>query len=237
MSEITSYEQGDVERVETDMSRWASDAQEIARMAASLVQTSFVPAAMRGKPAEATAAILTGLEVGLQPMAALRSIDVIQGTPALRAVTLRALVQGAGHEVWVDEQTKTRAVVKGRRRGSDVVQESVWTTDRAKDLGLLGKDNWKKQPGAMLVARATAECCRLVAADVILGLPYAVEELTDEGPVDEVEVKPRARRTAKRKPVEESVESPAEAEVPAQVEQVSWAEDETPWSKEAAGGS
>lgn len=232
MNDVEQYEEKPV----TEMGRWAQDATEIARMAASLVQTSFVPASMRGKPGEATAAILTGLEVGLKPMSALRSIDVIQGTPALRAVSLRALVQGAGHEVWVDESTKTRAVVKGRRKGSDVVQESEWTTDRARDLGLLGKDNWKKQPGAMLVARATSELCRLVAADVILGLPYSAEELEDAPSPDTEPAKPKTKRTAKRQPVEATAPEPSEPDEPQEVltdDQKSF--DQEPWPESSNG--
>ena len=223
MTEIQEY-QGHSEM--SEMAQWAEDAGNISRMAQSLVQTSFVPQSMRGKPAEATAAILTGIEVGLKPMSALRSIDVIQGTPALRAVSLRALVQSRGHEVWVEESTKTRAVVRGRRKGSEVTQESVWTTDRARDLGLLGKDNWKKQPQAMLVARATSELCRLVAADVILGLPYSIEELSDEAPVEDAPA-PRKSRTVRRQKVEEPVEEakPAESAPSAEIEDP-WSNDE-----------
>lgn len=220
MSEVQKFEDTSADLViPSEMRQWAQDAHEISKMATSLVQTSFVPASMKGKPAEATAAILTGLEVGLKPMSSLRSIDVIQGTPALRAVSLRALVQSKGHELWVEESTKTRAVVKGRRKGSDVVQESVWTTDRAKDLGLLGKDNWKKQPGAMLVARATSELCRLIAADVILGLPYSVEELTDEPAQGSEEPRKAPAKRAQRKPVEEPMEDAQPApEVPVEVD-------------------
>ncbi|MBK0296689.1 hypothetical protein IAE22_32635, partial [Bacillus sp. S34] len=115
------------------------------------------------------------------PLAALRAIDIIQGTPAMRAITLRALVQNAGHEIWVEESTATRAVVRGRRRGSDKVETSEWSIDRARTMQLLSKDNWKKQPTAMLLARATSEIARLIAADVLLGLPYSVEELDDLG--------------------------------------------------------
>jgi DNA-directed RNA polymerase specialized sigma24 family protein len=163
-----------------------------------LAQTSFVPKAFQGKPAEVTAAIMAGQEIGLQPVAALRSIDVIQGKPSLSAVAMRGLVQSKGHEVWVEESTETRAIVKGRRRGEEVVQTSTWTIDRAKRMGLTSKSTWKDQPQAMLIARATAECCRLVAADVILGMPYAREELLDLD--DEVELKP-ARKVAKRRTV------------------------------------
>lgn len=171
------------------LGEWAQAASAVQRIAENLVQTSFVPAGFRGKPLEATAAILAGSEVGLSPMASLRSFDVIQGTAAARALTLRAIVQAAGHDIWVEETTETRAIVRGRRKGSDKVQESEWTVDRARGLGLLGKDNWKKQQGAMLVARASSECARLVAADAILGIPYSVEELQD-GPLQAEQVFP-----------------------------------------------
>jgi hypothetical protein len=163
----------------TALMLWAMDAAEAYKVACSLVKTSFVPLSLKGKPEEAAAAILTGQEVGLSPMAALRSIDVIQGTPAMRAHTLRGLVQSQGHEVWVEDASPSRAVVCGRRKGQQQVQRSEWDLERAKGLGLLAKDAWKKQPQAMLTARATAELCRLVASDVLLGLPYAAEELED----------------------------------------------------------
>lgn len=198
MTEIQPY-QPPAEQTfgESKLMVWARDASEAYRISQSLAKTSFVSTSLRGKPDEITAAILTGQEIGLEPMAALRSIDVISGTPAMRANTQRGLVQSRGHDVWVEESTATRAVVCGRRKGSEHVQKSVWTIDRATRLGLAQKDNWKKQPEAMLVARASAEVCRLIASDVLLGLPYAVEELDDT----ETTAKPK---TAKRKaePVE-----------------------------------
>lgn len=190
---------------ESSLTEWAKEAREAHVIAQSLAKTAFVSTTLRGKPEEVTGAILTGHEVGLKPMAAVRSIDIIQGTPAMRAVAMRALVQSAGHDVWVEESSLTRAVVCGQRKGSQHVQKSTWTIDRAKRLGLTSKDNWSKQPDAMLIARATAECCRLVAADVLLGLPYAAEELQDLEP--ETESKPR-KRTAKRAPLPE-IEPPA----------------------------
>src|SRR5512139_2289224 len=79
------------------LASWATAAHAAHEMATGLVQTSFVPEAFRGKPHEATAAILAGAEIGLDPMAALRSFDIIQGTAAPRANTLRAVVQANGH--------------------------------------------------------------------------------------------------------------------------------------------
>lgn len=195
--------------------KWAEGARAAHGIAQSLAKTVFVSTTLRGKPDEITAAILAGFEIGLQPLSALRSIDVIQGTPALRAVALRGLVQAAGHDVWVEKQTGTEAVVCGKRRGSDHVQKSVWTIERAGRLGLATKDNWRSQPEAMLVARATSEVCRMIASDVLLGLPYSAEELEDQ-PNDDT---PPVRRTARRKPlaaVEDTpppaIEEPAEPE-------------------------
>lgn len=172
---VADYQTRAVQR----LGEWVQSADAAYAVAERLVQSSFVPAAFKGKPIEATAAILAGSEVGLSPMASLRAFDVIQGQAAPRAITLRAIVQSYGHEVIVRESTATRAIVEAKRRGSSEWQRSVWTIDRAKDLQLTGKDNWKKQPGAMLVARATSEACRLVAADAILGIGYTTEELQD----------------------------------------------------------
>jgi hypothetical protein len=197
--------------------QWAEEARAAASIAHSLAKTPFVPNSLRSTDrdhgyditvANITAAILTGRELNLQPMASLRSIDVIQGTPAMRALLMRALVQSAGHDVWTEKESASEVVVCGRRHGSDKTEKSTWTIGRAQQLGLTGKDNWKKQPQAMLVARATAEVCRRVAADVLLGLPYAVEEL--DGDTAEV-AEPPKRRTARRQPPPEPVpvEEPA----------------------------
>lgn len=169
------------------LSEWAASAQAAHSVAVELVRTSFVPEGFRGKPHEATAAILAGLEIGLSPMAALRSFDVIQGQAAARAITLRAVVQSFGHEIELVESTATRCKMRGRRNGSNAWQDVVWTLDRAKSLKLTNKPNWQNQPQAMLVARATSELARLIAADAILGIAYSAEELAD-GAGAEVEV-------------------------------------------------
>lgn len=161
--------------------QWAYEARQAAQIAESLSRTSFVPASLRGKPADVTAAILAGQELGLQPMATLRSMDVIQGTPALRAHAMRGLVQSHGHKVQIVESTDKVCRMRGRRKdeGDDDWQPVEWTIEDAERLGLLSKDQWKKQPKNMLVARATGVVCRLIAADVLFAMPYAAEELGD----------------------------------------------------------
>lgn len=159
---------------------WAQSADAAYTLANKLCSTAFVPAQFKGKPVEAAAAMIAGAEVGLSPMASLRAFDVIQGVAAPRALTLRAIAQSQGHDFVTDEATPQRVVMRGRRRGSSEWQSVTWTIQRATQLGLTGKDQWKKQPQTMLIARATTELVRLVAADAVLGIGYSAEEVLDE---------------------------------------------------------
>ena len=150
---------------------------------------------------------------------------MIQGTQAPKAITLRALVQAHGHSLWVEHSTDAECLAKARRRGESVVHESRWTISRAQKLGLTSKQNWKNQPAAMLMARATAEVCRMVAADVILGIGYSAEEIADNEPQATTTVTRSAQRTTvRRKPTPESAEPdfdpPAEPEPPLPVEEL-----------------
>lgn len=202
------------EAARSSLMSWAEDAHAAAQIAHQLTGTAFIPESLIVRDTSgnvdydrtastALGVILAGTELGLSPMAALRSVDVIKGTPAMRAMAMRAIVQSAGHELVVTESTETRAIVKGRRRGSSEWQTSTWTIDRAQKLGLAGKPNWRQQSTSMLIARATSECARLIAADALLGLPYSAEELADDLAGIEPDQTPPAeqpkRRTAQRK--------------------------------------
>jgi hypothetical protein len=172
-------ERAEVQLRNSPLVQWAYEAEQAHNIALSLSKTSFVPSTLRGKPDDITAAILAGQELGLPPMATLRSMDVIQGTPALRAHAMRGLVQSRGHEVVLVESTAEHCTMRGRRKDTADWQEVEWDLPRAEQLGLTGKSEWKKQPQTMLVARATGEICRLIAADVLFAMPYASEELDE----------------------------------------------------------
>ncbi|WP_445520515.1 hypothetical protein [Streptomyces sp. NEAU-174] len=161
---------------ESELEAWARDAIAISNIAANIATTSLA-GQYRGKPDEVTAVILAGHELGIQPMTSLKSIDVIQGQPALRAHAMRGLLQSKGHEIELVESDDIHCVMRGRRKGADEWQQVVWDIPRAQRLGLMGKDQWKKQPKTMLINRATGEICRLVASDALHGMPYAAEEL------------------------------------------------------------
>ena len=188
---------------------WAQEAHAANMLAKALSRTAFA-GAYKDDEDGATAAILKGAEVGLTPVTALGAFDLIQGTPCPKAITLRALVQSQGHTVWIESSTDRECVARARRSGEAEVHESRWTIARAEKLGLLTKQQWQKQPQAMLVARATSEVCRLVAADVILGIGYSAEEMLDAEPVETVTVtrEPAKRRTAQRAPRPAAIEPP-----------------------------
>lgn len=176
---------------------WAEAANAAYELARKLCVTQFVPQQYRGKPEEGTAAILAGAEVGLSPMAALRAFDPIQGTPAPKAITLRAIVQANGHDIRIDESTDKVATVSGRRKGTAEWQTCTWTIERAQQAGFPGKNpNWKSNPTAMLIARATAEVCRWVASDAIMGMPYSSEEIRDSDGAFEPRPAPQRVTTA-----------------------------------------
>lgn len=156
---------------------WARALGSAHQIATALCTTSFVPRHFAGKPEEAAAALMLGDELGLAPVSALRSIFVIGGTPGMYAKTMVALVQSRGHEVWTEKESATAVTVCGRRAGTDHVEKSEWTIDRARRAGYTNNKKYETAPEDMLYARAAATVCRRIAADVLTGIPYSIEEL------------------------------------------------------------
>lgn len=189
---------------------WARALSSAHQIASALCTTAFVPKHFAGKPEEAAAALMLGDELGLAPVSALRSIFVISGTPGMYARTMVALVQSRGHEVWTETETATKVVVAGRRAGSDKIERSEWTLDRARRAGYTQNKKYEQTPEDMLYARAASTVCRRIAADVLSGIPYSVEELELEQPAKNAVKLKRAKPT----PPEPEVEA-ARPETPA----------------------
>lgn len=154
------------------------------RLAARIHDTPFVPGSMRGKPHYVLGAILFGDELGIGPMQSLAQIHVIDGRPAAAPELMRALVLRAGHTFKVVEKSADKVTVYGKRRDSDSDCTVTFTMDDAKQAGLAGRPSWKNYPRAMLMARATSELCRDIFSDVIAGLSYTPDEVSDGRTVD-----------------------------------------------------
>lgn len=165
--------------VSTDLAAWAGAMGDAMTLAKGLAGTAFVPSHFQGKPADTAVAIMKGAALGLDPVAALEAIYVINGKPALYARSMVALVLARGHEVWTEEADAATVTVRGRRHGSSHVEESTWDVARVKAAGLDRNRQYAAHPEAMLYARAAANVCRRIAPDVLAGLSYGVEELQE----------------------------------------------------------
>ena len=166
----------------TDLELWVSRLSQAKLLADALCRTSFAPKAYQGQPEEAAAAILKGATFGLDPIASMAAFDNIHGVIAPKALTLRAILLAAGHDLEVVSSNPTQATVRARRRGGSW-QEFVWTIDKARSMGIATKDQWVKQPENMLRNRASADAARFVAPDAVMGIAYLAEELEDMGQV------------------------------------------------------
>ena len=156
------------------------------KLAEKIAATDFVPPALRGKPEAVLACILAGHEAGVSPMQALSKIHIIEGRPAMASELMRALVLQHGHELNYSDVSTTSVTAEGRRKGSERWTRVTWTMDDAKRGGLDGKTNWRRWPRAMLIARATAELCRMIFPDVLAGISHTVEELSDGNVSDDL---------------------------------------------------
>lgn len=193
---------------------WAEAASAANSLARALSATAFVPAAMKN-PGDATAAILMGDELGLSPLAALRSIYVVHGTPALYARSMVALAQSHGHEIWTEESSDAKVVVCGRRRGSDKVERAEWTIQRAQKAGYTNNKKYASNPQEMLYSKAAGEVARKIAADTLAGIPYSVEDIElGETPTVTVTRESAAKRTVSRKAKVEPTPEPADEPEP-----------------------
>lgn len=146
-------------------------------VANGIVGTSFVPQHFRGKPEEAAAAILYGATLGFDPLTSLQQLYSIGGKPALYSRAMVAVVLSKGHRIWTIEDRPDSVTVAGQRKGSDHVEQITWTIERAKTAGYTSNANYKRDPHAMLYARASGDVARRIAPDALLGLAYSAEEL------------------------------------------------------------
>ena len=152
------------------------------QLAERLVNTDLVPARYRRKPEDATAAILYGAEIGLNPIQALQNVFAVNGAPAIYARTMGALLKSRGYRFRTTESCNEAVEIRGWMPGRDPDltapdETSRWTIDDARKAGYTSNKKYETEPRAMLYAKALAEVCRHLAPDVLLGIAYTVDEL------------------------------------------------------------
>lgn len=177
--------------------------EEAMKLAEMMSHSDLVPAAYKGKPGNVLVCIQMGLELGMTPMRALRSIAVVNGRATLWGDEMLAMVLASGicDYVQESESTDTQGVCVVKRKHAPEHRQ-VFTLEDAKRAGLLGKQGpWTTATARMLKLRARGFALRDQFADVLAGLVSA-EEANDippapiTGPVEEKAPMPLKARLA-----------------------------------------
>lgn len=153
--------------------------EQIDAMAKRLAESDLLPKTLKGRPADVAIILLTGIEFGLQPMAAIRGINVIEGKASMSADLLSGLVQQKVHVCEYFRMvtcTDTMATFETKRHGHAEAVKLSYTIEQAQRAGLTGKDNWKKHPADMLAARCISRLAKRVYPDITQGCYVPDEE-------------------------------------------------------------
>ncbi|WME22109.1 hypothetical protein [Brachybacterium sp. GU-2] len=171
MTEMTTYQQPAA----------ALDTQMQFAKAVTASGGSILPKAYQGNPGNALIAINLGSSMGLAPAESLYRIDVIQGTPTASAELVASNVRKAGHKLRVKVDEQAQSVTAEIIRADDPDYTYTVTRDMkwAKDMGLAGKDNYRKQPMTMLQWRAITAVARLAASEALYGVGYTSDEIRE----------------------------------------------------------
>lgn len=119
-------------------------------------------------PEAAAYIIASGLEIGLQPMQALRDLRIIQGRVTLPAAVMQSMAHRAGVAIDWQVSSDTLAEVKLSREGQRPYSQRFSIDDAAR-AGLAGQQTWRQYPAAMLRARCISAAIRAYCPDVLGG--------------------------------------------------------------------
>lgn len=163
------------------------------RYAETLAKSGLLPRDYRHNPANVLFGVEYGQMLGLQPMAAITGIHVIDGKPTASAALISALVRRAGHKLRVGyeaaKMTGWAEIVRADDPGFTFRCE--WDLPRAiiaelctlKDGKPFARDSkgkplpWQKFFPSMTKARAITEVARDACEEVLFGLHYTPDEL------------------------------------------------------------
>lgn len=160
--------------------------EESERLATTLAKSLLLPNDLKGKPSDVLAIILTGAELGLAPMQAVRGIQVIKGKPSLSADLMAALCKrrrDVCEYLTPVTLTAEKAVYETKRVGDPKPTTMEFTIQDAQRAGLAGSDTYRRFPQAMLKARCLSAICRAVYPDVCMGLYDPDEVANIDAPV------------------------------------------------------
>ena len=148
-----------------------------------------VPKRYRDKPNDMMAAVLVGKELGIEPMEAINSIFLVNGTISMTGKLMSALVHRAGHQLKVNiEATKSTCTVFRRQPDGELMEVgSISFGKKEADLaGLTDKETYLSYPTIMWTWRAVSQACRIYMPDVLSGVGYVPEEVNVDAPTEAI---------------------------------------------------
>jgi hypothetical protein len=152
---------------------------------ARMIATSpLCPPVLRGREADVLLVMMTGAEIGLTTMQALRNLYVVEGRIGMSAALIRGRCQQhADCELFeVAEADAAHAVIEVRKRGWSERRLVSWSLEDAERAGLLKTDRpdslWHRWPQEMCVARATTRAASMYFPQISSGL-LSEEDLRD----------------------------------------------------------
>ncbi len=151
-----------------------------------------LPERYRGKPADIHAVIVTGNELGIEPMEALNSLFLVNGQVSMTGKLMSALVHRAGHQLRV-KMSVAGAEGTGFRRDIETkelveVGTVTFTKEDAERADLMEKETYVAYPAVMMTWRAISQLCRIYFADVLSGVAYVPEEVNIEAPLEAIAI-------------------------------------------------
>ncbi len=159
--------------------------EDLAAFAKVVIESGLAPQGFE-KPQQVFIAVQMGMELGLSPMASLRTICVINGRACIWGEGKLGLIRQSGllaqlEETISGEGDNRTATCRVWRKGQQEPSIGTFSMAQAAKAGLVGKDNWKKYPDRMLTHRARY-ALNDAFPDVLFGL-MSVEEAQDLAPV------------------------------------------------------
>lgn len=177
-----------------------AEAMEFAKI---ISESDICPKEHKGKPGNVLVAIQMGGEVGLSPLQAINSINVINGKPtiwgdaALALVVIHPAYEWHEEKVVQDPNGNHRAFSTIKRKGAEP-HTYEFSVEDAKKAGLWGKAGaWTSYPKRMLQMRARGFVLRDKFPDALKGLSIR-EEVLDYEMVDGNMVQPIQEKKSDR---------------------------------------
>jgi hypothetical protein len=134
--------------------------------------------------AQAVVKVLAGAEVGIGPIAAMSNINIVKGKPSFGSNLIAAQIKRhPNYDYRVKLLTNDGCEIEffemnGKGEWESLGDPYVFSRGDAQTAGLLGKDNWKNYPRAMMFSRCISAGARTYCPDVFYShIAYTPEEL------------------------------------------------------------